>query len=143
MMDIRRLMQSGSYVGLTVGLLAVSGCQPVRDQAAAVHEAQNADSKITIGTVQREIRIGMSSADVVSALGSPNMVTTDEQRRENWVWDRVSSESVGTSSAGGASILLLGVTGGSAVHSSTQRTLTIIVKFDAASKVTRFLLSLE
>jgi outer membrane protein assembly factor BamE (lipoprotein component of BamABCDE complex) len=127
---------------LAVSLLALplvfGGCQPVRDQAAAVHEAQDADSKVTLGTVQRGISVGMSSADVVGVLGSPNMVTTDEQRRETWVWDKISTESIGTSSAGGASILLLGVSGGSAVHSTTQRTLTVIVKFDPASRVRDF-----
>ena len=119
-------------------LLLLGACQPVRDQATAVHEAQDAGSKVTLGTVQREIRVGMTSADVVSVLGSPNMVTTDGQRRETWVWDKMSTESVSTSSAGGATILLLGVSGGSAVHSTTQRTLTIIVKFDAASRVRDF-----
>lgn len=126
-----------SMVLLALPLL-FGGCQPIRDQAAAVREAQDAGSKITLGTVQREIRVGMSSADVVSVLGSPNMVTTDEQRRETWVWDKVSTESISTSSAGGASILLLGVSGGSAVRSTTQRTLTIIVKFDSANRVRDF-----
>jgi outer membrane protein assembly factor BamE (lipoprotein component of BamABCDE complex) len=131
-------MLNRSYVVLLALPLLFGGCQPVRDQAAAVHEAQDAGSKVTLGTVQREIRVGMSSADVVSVLGSPNMVTTDEQRRETWVWDKVSTESIGTSSAGGATILLFGVSGGSAVHSTTQRTLTIIVKFDSASRVRDF-----
>jgi outer membrane protein assembly factor BamE (lipoprotein component of BamABCDE complex) len=131
-------MLNRSVVTLLVLPLLFAGCQPVRDQAAAVHDAQNADSKITLGTVQREIKVGMSSTDVMSALGSPNMVTTDEQRRETWVWDKVSSESISTSSVGAASILLLGVSGGSAVHSTTQRTLTIIVKFDPASRVRDF-----
>jgi outer membrane protein assembly factor BamE (lipoprotein component of BamABCDE complex) len=128
-------MLSRLFVVLLGLPMLISGCQSVRDQAAAVHEAQDAGSKVTLGTVQREIKVGMSNADVVSVLGSPNMVTTDEQRRETWVWDKVSTESIGTSSAGGASILLLGVSGGSAVHSTTQRTLTVIVKFDPASRV--------
>jgi hypothetical protein len=131
-------MLNHRYMALLGLPLLFGGCQPVRDQASAVHEAQDAGSKVTLGTVQREIRVGMSSSDVVSVLGSPNMVTTDEQRRETWVWDKVSTESIGTSSAGGASILLLGVSGGSAVHSTTQRTLTIIVKYDAASRVRDF-----
>src|SRR3978361_821090 len=118
--------------------LLFGGCQPLGDQAAAVHEAQDAGSKVTLGTVQREIRVGLSTADVVGVLGSPNMVTTDEQRRETWVWDKVSTETMATSSAGGATILLLGVSGGSAVHSTSQRTLTIIVKFDLASRVRDF-----
>jgi hypothetical protein len=124
---------------LLLGLpLLLGGCQPVRDQAAAVHDAQDAGSRVTLGTVQREIKVGMSSADVVSVLEAPNMVTTDDQRRETWVWDKVSTESISTSSTGGASILLLGVGGGSGVRSTTQRTLTIIVKFDSASRVRDF-----
>lgn len=131
-------MLNRSYVVLLALPLLFGGCQPVREQAAAVHDAQDAGTKVTLGTVQREIRVGMTSSDVVSVLGSPNMVTTDEQRRETWVWDKVSTESIGSSSIGGASILLLGVSGGSAVHSTTQRTLTIIVKFDSAGRVRDF-----
>jgi len=131
-------MSYRTCLGLAALLLAAGGCQPVRDQAAAVHDAQDANSKNTLGTVQREIRVGMSSADVVGVLGSPNMVTTDDQRRETWVWDKVSTESIGTGSSGGAGILLLGVAGGSAVHATTQRTLTIIVKFDPSSRVRDF-----
>ena len=131
-------MLNRSYVVLLALPLLFGGCQPVREQAAAVHDAQDAGTKVTLGTVQREIRVGMTSSDVVSVLGSPNMVTTYEQRRETWVWDKVSTESNGSSSIGGASILLLGVSGGSAVHSTTQRTLTIIVKFDSAGRVRDF-----
>ena len=43
---------------------------------------------LTVGTVQREIRIGMSGADVAQGLGSPNIITTDDQRREAWVYDK-------------------------------------------------------
>ena len=126
------------YIVLLALPLLSAGCQPVREQASAVHEAQDAGSRVTLGTVQREIKVGMGSTDVVSALGSPNMVTTDDQRRETWVWDKVSTESVSTSTMGGASILLLGVSGGSSVRSTTQRTLTVIVKFDLASRVRDF-----
>jgi outer membrane protein assembly factor BamE (lipoprotein component of BamABCDE complex) len=126
------------YLGVLSLPLVLPGCQSVRDQAAGVHDAQDTGSKLTLGTVQREIRVGMSSADVVSVLGSPNMVTSDDQRRETWVWDKVSTESIGTSSAGGATILILGASGGSSVRSTTQRTLTIIVKFDSASRVRDF-----
>ena len=138
MMYRNRSMTTRFCACLAALLLTAGGCQPVQNQAAAVHEAGDAGSKITVGTVQREIHVGMSSTDVVTALGSPNMVTTDEQRRETWVWNKVSSESISTGNSGGGTILLLGAGGGSAVHSSTQRTLTIIVKFDAASRVRDF-----
>ena len=114
------------------------GCKSIGEQAAAVRQAQEANSKITVGTVQREIHIGMSGSQVVEALGSPNMVTTDEQRRETWVWDKVSTDSIASRSSGGATILLLGASSGSGISSTTQRTLTIIVKFDAANNVRDF-----
>jgi len=91
-------------------------------------------NKITVGTVQQEITVGMSSAAVVEAIGSPNVVTTDEKRREVWVYDKIATD-VATS-GGGWTLLLLGQSAGSA--SKSQRTLTIIIKFDEDKKVRDF-----
>jgi outer membrane protein assembly factor BamE (lipoprotein component of BamABCDE complex) len=109
---------------------------------------------MTVGKVQREIRVGMTNSDVVEVLGSPNMVTTDEKRRENWVYDRVSTESVYSASSGGVNALILGgvIVGnglvggaggtgyrsGAGAASTTQRTLTIIIKFDEKNRVRDF-----
>ena len=83
------------------------GCASMH--AADVQKAREAD-KLTVGTVQREIRVGMSGAQVVEALGSPNVLTTDENGREVWVYDRISTENVYSSSTA----LILGIlTGGS------------------------------
>lgn len=92
------------------------------------------EEKITVAKAQREIKIGMTSSDVIEVLGSPNMVTTDDQRRETWVYDRVSTN-VSASSSG---VWLLFVGSESASRSQNQRTLTIIVKFDEAGKVRDF-----
>ncbi len=90
--------------------------------------------KITVGTVQRKIELGMSSAAVAEALGSPNIVTTDEQRREVWVYDKIATDV--TASGGYWTLLLLGQQASAA--SRSQRTLTIIIKFDADKKVRDF-----
>ena len=118
--------------------ILLAGCQSIGDQAASLRQAQEAGSKVTVGTVQREIRVGMSGSQVVEALGAPNMVTTDEQRRETWVWDKISTETMGSRSSGGATILILGAASASGVTSSNQRTLTVIVKFDSANNVRDF-----
>ena len=89
------------------------------------------EERATIAAAQRDIQIGMSSAEVVSILGSPNMVTTDAQRRETWVYDRVSTEV--SASGSGWSLLLAG--GQRARQTQNQRTMTIIVHFDENSKV--------
>jgi outer membrane protein assembly factor BamE (lipoprotein component of BamABCDE complex) len=115
--------------------LFLSGCLPTtlveqqRDMQAAKGEGDN----ISVGKVQREIKVGMSSADVVAALGSPNMVTTDDKRRESWVYDKVSTERMVTGSSGMRFLWI--PADGKAAASSTQKTLTIIIKFDESHKV--------
>jgi outer membrane protein assembly factor BamE (lipoprotein component of BamABCDE complex) len=112
-------------------------CTPA-DNAAAVNAAQGRPAPLTVGAVQRQIKVGMSNADVVDVLGSPNMVTTDDQRRENWVYDRVSTDTAYATSSGGINLLVLGVGASSGARSTTQRTLTIVIKFDQASRVRDF-----
>ncbi len=131
----------------TVAILATvftAGCSATH-HAADVRAADEAD-RITVGTVQKEVYIGMSAANVASALGSPNIVTSDDQRQETWIYDKVSSEvtysrSNGTlvglifcSSGGGAGV---GTTNAGA-SSTSQRTLTVIIKFDGGSSVRDF-----
>jgi outer membrane protein assembly factor BamE (lipoprotein component of BamABCDE complex) len=127
---IRILMVAGGF--------ALAGCQSAAEHATDVHQAQAAGDKMTVGQVQREIHVGMTSADVASVLGSPNMVTTDEKRRENWVYDKVSTETAYSTSSGGAGILILGAASRAGVASTTQRTLTVIIKFDENSHVRDF-----
>ena len=96
------------------------------------------DEKLTVAKAQKEIKIGMSSAEVVEVLGSPNMVTTDDQRRETWVYDRMSTQVDGSSSSKGVWLVIVGAGGQKASSRTSQRTLTIIVKFDEQGKVRDF-----
>lgn len=108
-------------------LLALGACAPVQQPEPA--------DRLTVGTVQREIRQGMSGADVVSVLGAPNMVTSDGQRRETWVYDRISSTSAYTQAGVGGSLILLGAAQSSGTRSTQQRTLTVIIRFGEDGKV--------
>jgi outer membrane protein assembly factor BamE (lipoprotein component of BamABCDE complex) len=103
-----------------------------------INKANEDADRISVGKVQREIRVGMASAEVIEVLGSPNMVTTDEKRREVWVYDKVSTTSVYSSSEGGVYVLLLGAGGATGARSTTQRTLTIVIKFTEDGKVRDF-----
>ena len=94
--------------------------------------------ELTVGKVQGEIKVGMSAAEVAEILGSPNIITTDEQRREVWIYDKVSSDRVDTSSSIGGTIIILGGGKSSSASSSKQRTLTIIIKYDEQKKVRDF-----
>jgi ABC-type Fe3+-hydroxamate transport system substrate-binding protein len=87
-------------------LITTSGCMSASQHRKSVQD--NSSDRVTVGTVQREIRIGMSAADVIGILGSPNIVTTDEERREVWVYDKIATDRVYSSSSGGVNALILG-----------------------------------
>jgi hypothetical protein len=110
--------------------------------------------RLTAGTVQKFIRKGMYSDEVVSALGAPNMVTRNAEGNETWVYDKIHSQYEMRQSDGG---LCLGVLGGGLVGpgllgghggiggsstrasgSSSERTLTIVIHFDSESRVSDF-----
>ena len=106
------------------------GCLNPQD----VHNSVNSDDKATISVAnaQRSVKVGMTGAAVAEALGSPNILSTDEEGREVWIYDRVTS-SVRATAANGPMTLFVG--GSAAASERSQRTLTIIVKFDKQGKV--------
>ena len=133
-------------IAATVALL---GCQ-----SAAEHRRDVSDTsgeQLTVGTVQRDIEIGMSGAEVAQVLGSPNVVTTDELRREVWIYDKISTQSAFSNSSGSASSVVGGIpfisggfvagagrattSGSSGAQDTSQRTLTVVIKFDDAGFV--------
>ncbi len=121
---------------LCLGVLFLFGCSTANSHLKSV-QSDKAD-KITVGKVQSEIRIGMPSDQVIEVLGSPNIVSTDENRLEVWVYDKVATDVSYSNSEGGVWLLLGGVGGNSGASSTSQRTLTIVVKFDADKKVRDF-----
>lgn len=131
----------------TVAILAAvvtAGCSATH-HAADVQAADEAD-RVTVGTVQKEVRIGMSAANVASVLGSPNIVTSDDHRQETWIYDKISSEVTYSRSKGTLVGLIFGGSGGGAgvgttsagATATSQRTLTVIIKFDADNRVRDF-----
>lgn len=133
-----------------MGMMAVllAGCALAACSATRHVEdvrAEEAD-RVTVGTVQKEIRLGMSGADVATVLGSPNIVTSDSERRETWIYDKISTE-VAYSKSGGSIVGLIfsssggGLGGGyskAGATSTSQRTLTVVIKFDDGGLVRDF-----
>ena len=114
---------------LGVSVLCV-GCQSASYHSGQVQKDSGKSDRLTVGKVQREIKVGMSSADVVGVLGSPNIVTSDDKHRESWVYDKIATNASYSKSEGGIFLILGGVSGASGAGSTSQRTLTIIIKFD-------------
>ena len=129
---------------LTLAGLGLFGCS-AQQHATDVRAAEEVN-RVTVGTVQREIQMGMSAADVAETLGSPNIVTSDDQRLETWIYDKISSDVTYSRSSGTIVGLIFGGSGGGAgvgssssgSTSKTQRTLTVIIRFDENSLVRDF-----
>jgi outer membrane protein assembly factor BamE (lipoprotein component of BamABCDE complex) len=120
-----------NYYYLIISCVALlTGCLNPQD----VHNSVKGDDKstISVGVAQKNIKVGMTSAAVAEVLGSPNIVSTDEDGREVWIYDRVTT-SVRASAANGPLTLFVG--GAAAASERSQSTLTIIVKLDKAGKV--------
>lgn len=103
------------------------------------------DRNLTVGTVQREITVGMYGDEVAAALGSPNIVSTDASRNEVWIYDKISSNSVHTQTHTVPATLTLFDPLGSFTtassnqrNSSSERTLTVVIKFDHNKQVYDF-----
>jgi hypothetical protein len=80
----------------------------------------------------------MTGAEVAEVLGSPNVVSTDEQGREVWIYDRISTDTAYSQGSAFGSILILGASSASGAASRSQRTLTVIIKFDEQTRVRDF-----
>lgn len=128
------------------------GCMSAAQHSASLHSSS--EREMTVGIVQKEIRRGMSQADVAQALGSPNIVTKDGDGKEVWIYDKIASEASYSNDSGGAgflggaggapaSALILGIGSGSYTRNagaaaSTQKTLTVVIKFGKDSRVETF-----
>jgi outer membrane protein assembly factor BamE (lipoprotein component of BamABCDE complex) len=123
-----------SIVLLLVGSFLLGSCQSRNNFES--------DRRTTVGTVQREIRKGMSGADVAAVMGSPNIVTSDENGGETWIYDKFSSNVQYSQSSGGVGANALLIFGGfgksSGSNESSQRTLTVVIKFNESGKVRDF-----
>jgi len=118
-------MRPASFVG--IALFLALGCK-------SKPPPEEEGKKLTAGVVQREIKKGMSGAEVIEALGSPNIVTGDENGNEVWTYERYARD-VETKSSGYWVIFLWGTK--EAAKGST-RSFTVVIHFDKEKRVERF-----
>ena len=116
------------------------------------------EQELTVGTVQKYIHSGMAQDEVAITLGSPNIVTQDANGKETWIYDKISSSITDRNKNESAmenstytryfwhdllTLATLGLINKDVKPElkdvsqvvSTQKTLTIVVKFDSSNKV--------
>lgn len=128
------------------------GCMTATQHQQSLPSTQ--EREMTLGIVQKEIRVGMSQADVATALGSPNIVTRDSAGNETWIYDKIATEAyysksgggigggVGAGGIAGNALILGGVGAGysreAGAMGTTQKTLTVVIRFDKNNTVETF-----
>jgi len=137
-------MRKASLVLLAI---FIAGCMTAAQHQQALHSSK--EREMTLGIVQKEIRTGMSQADVAEALGSPNIVTKDSEGNETWIYDKIATEVSYSKDSGGIvggagavienwRLLPAGAVGYSksaGATAQTQKTLTVVIRFDENGSV--------
>ena len=96
------------------------------------------EQELTLGVVQKDIKIGSTQEDVAIALGSPNIVTRDSDGKDTWIYDKVSSISSYDEKGIYANIILAGYAKNKGSVQNVQKTLTVVIKFDKKNMVESF-----
>lgn len=110
----------------------LTGCMSAQEHK---QDVSSGSSTFTLGKVQSCVRQGMPQEQVVASLGSPNIVTNDDHGNETWVYDKIATESAHSSSSGGGGILIIGGSKSAGAYETTQKTLTVMIKFDPQRRV--------
>jgi len=105
-------------------LVAVTGCVTTQGPPLATIPARQIETqRITLGALQMSVKPGASGDDVIKALGSPNIVTSNSDKTETWVYDKMMVENE------------VAVGSGAAVSTRSTRTMLVRIKFDRNNKV--------
>lgn len=97
------------------------------------------NSALTQGNVSMSLEVGKTTqAEVLEKFGAPNIVTMDGARNAVWSYQRHATVSQSSASANFWTIVLTGGANQADGFSTTQRTITLIIKFDDKNVVSDF-----
>jgi outer membrane protein assembly factor BamE (lipoprotein component of BamABCDE complex) len=125
-----------TFLPFYLSIFLLSGCSSARYHSSQLHSA--ADRDLTVGLVQRDIQKGMPASEVARILGSPNIVTKDTADSQTWVYDKIATEASYSRDGGGLFLLLLNFDSAAGASATTQKTLTVVIKFDKNDRVSDF-----
>ncbi|MCX7736181.1 MAG: outer membrane protein assembly factor BamE [Candidatus Kapabacteria bacterium] len=124
------------FIIASILILTLNNCQSSRESSR--NSGYTQEKELTVGLVQKEIKKGMSGAEVAEVLGSPNIVTKDDNGNETWVYDKIATEVNYSENQSSIFIFIGGVSDRSGSKTVTQKTLTVVIKFDDRNKVSSF-----
>jgi len=121
-------------VAAAAAALALSACAP-----APTKPVTNRNSELTHGNVQMNLKVGETSqTQVLEVFGAPNITSIDGSGQEVWTYQRAATVTQSSSSNGYWTVLLGGQSQEASGLEQTQRTMTLIIKFNDRKVVSDF-----
>jgi outer membrane protein assembly factor BamE (lipoprotein component of BamABCDE complex) len=116
-----------------LAIMTLQGC------ATAPAPVDQRNSALTSGNVSLNLAVGQTSqAQVLEVFGAPNIVTMDGQRNEVWSYQRHATVSQASAGSNYWTVVLFGGGQYAEGFQQTQRTITLIIKFDQNKIVSDF-----
>ena len=108
-------------------------------QTPQLPERTSKNSDLTHGNVQLNLHVGETTqTQVLEAFGAPNITSIDGSNQEVWTYQRQATVAESSSVSNYWTIVLTGGTAKAAGFEQTQRTMTLLIKFDANKVVSDF-----
>lgn len=111
---------------LSLVVFLVAACTPL----AVIPAREIETEKITLGSVQSRVKVGVGGGEVIAALGSPNIVASNTDGTETWVYDKIMTEQ--EKAVGRFPAFIFRDTN---VSVKSSRTMIVTVRFDTAKRV--------
>ena len=94
------------------------------------------NSALTSGNVSMNMIVGQTNqAEILEKFGAPNIVTMDGQRNEVWSYQRHATVAQAAGSSNYWTVVLFGGVQYAEGFQQTQRTITLMIKFDPKTKI--------
>lgn len=98
-----------------------------------------ANNPLTQGNVQLTLKKGVTKKlEVLEKFGAPNITTRDSSGMEVWTYQRNATVTANSSASNYWTVILLGGSSQASGFEQTNRTMTLIIKFDASDNVFDF-----
>lgn len=121
-------------VAATLSAVLLAGCVDTQTKPVTVR-----NSELTHGNVQMNLKVGETTqTQVLEIFGAPNITSIDGSNREVWTYQRQATVSQSSSTGNYWTIVLAGGNSNASGFEQTQRTMTLIIKFDANKVVSDF-----
>ena len=122
---------------LIIIMFALIGCLLIQGCSSTPKDEKN--SPFTTGNVQLSLKQGVTTqAEVLEKFGSHNMAVVDSSGDDVWTYQKYATVTQSSGQSGYFWLVIVGGSAGTSGLEQTQKTMTLIIKFDKDRKIKEF-----